>query len=197
LGRTPVGPATATGGKENPVSEEDVSSDAVIMGDLSKIPLPDPASSTPLEIHETERVPPAPLWAMKDRRHFFGLPGHGDALRIRDSLGDGDATVYFIDDGRTHCVVGRRVGQPPDGCVYCLVGRIKLDRYEALADGTVAVNEAFSDAHDVSLCGVFEDESEASEVILVHHYAHASDVPAEYLPPSPFIDFPDDLPTDY
>ncbi len=66
-----------------------------------------------------------------------------------------------------------------------------------LANGTVAVTEAFSDAHDVSLCGVFEDESDASEVILVHHYAHASDVPAEYLPPSPFIDFPDDLPTDY
>lgn len=44
---------------------------------------------------------------MKDRRHFFGLGGHGDAERIRQALGLGDGTVYFIDDGRSHCMIGR------------------------------------------------------------------------------------------
>jgi hypothetical protein len=162
------------------------------MGDLSKIPLPDPESSTPLEIHEGGEgsVPPAPLWAMKDRRH-------GSADLIRDVVGTGDGAIYFIDDGNSHCMVGRRVGKTADGCVYCLVGRIKLDRYVDLENGTVQVAEAFADAHDVSLCGVFEDESEASDVILVEHYAHASEIPAEYLPPSPFIEFAEDLPTAY
>jgi hypothetical protein len=181
------------------VSEFDGSVEGVIMGDLSKIPLPDPESSTPLEIHEGGEgsVPQAPLWAMKDRRHFFGLPGHGSADLIRDVVGTGDGAIYFIDDGNSHCMVGRRVGKTADGCVYCLVGRIKLDRYVDLENGTVQVAEAFADAHDVSLCGVFEDESEASDVILVEHYAHASEIPAEYLPPSPFIEFTEDLPTAY
>jgi hypothetical protein len=180
------------------VSENEAAADGIIMGDLSKIPLPDPESSTPLEIHESDgKVPPAPLWAMKDRRHFFRAPGHGDAEPVRDSLGIGDGALYFIDDGRSHCMVGRRVGKTPDDCVYCLVGRIKLDRYEDLANGTVPLGEAYADAHDISLCGVFEDESDASDVILVEHYAHPSEIPAEYLPPSPFIEFTEDLPTNY
>jgi hypothetical protein len=156
--------------------------------------LPEPESSTPLEIHESEGpVPPAPLWAMKDRGHFLGLLGHGDAERIREAVGEGDETVYFTDDGRTHCMVGRRVGKTTDDCVYCLVGRIKLDRFEDIARGRVPVSESFSDAHDVTLCGVYEEEGRASDVMVVQHYGHARDVPAEYLPPSPFIEFTEDL----
>jgi hypothetical protein len=152
--------------------------------------LSSPGVSTPLEGDEpSNSVPPAPLWAMKDRRHFFGLPGHGDVLPIRESLGSGDETIYFIDDGNSHCMVGRRVGRSPDGCVYCLVGRIKIEEYEDLNNGTVRIADAFSAAHDISLCGVFEDESWVSDVTLFQHYAHSRDVPSDYLPPSPFIEF--------
>ena len=153
--------------------------------------------STPLEEEEPEgTIPPAPLWAMKDRRHYFGLAGHGDVERIRTAVGQGDGAVYFIDDGHGHCMVGRRVGAPPDGSIYCLVARVSLERYLQIQNGEVSTSEAFSDAHDISLCGVFEDESMVSEVILVEHYRHPDDVPAEYLPPSPFIEFTDDLPAD-
>jgi hypothetical protein len=160
-------------------------------------PLPDPDTSTPLEIHESEEgVPAAPLWAMKDRRHSFAQQELGDAERVRSSFGEGDAAVYFIDDGRTHCMVGRRVGETPEGFVYCLVGRIKLDAYEDLVEAVVPVEEAFSEAHDIALCGVFVDEAGTSDVTLVHHYAHPRDVPGEYLPPSPFIEFTEALPAD-
>jgi hypothetical protein len=159
--------------------------------------MPVPPQSTPLEIGEPEGVvPPAPLWAMKDRRHFFALHGHSDAVRVRERLGVGDDAVYFIDDGRTHCMVGRRVGQTSDGCVYCLVGRIKLGEFEDIMQGRSRAAQAFSDAHDVALCGVFEDDSQASDVILVQHYAHSGDVPAEYLPSNPFIEFDEDLPAE-
>jgi hypothetical protein len=160
-------------------------------------PLEEPTDSTPLDEDEPEgTIPPAPLWAMKDRRHFFGTLGHGDAVRIRRALGIGDEAVHFIDDGRTHCMVGRRVGRAPDGCVYCLVGRIKLDRYEDLDTGQAPLSQAFSDAHDIALLGVFEDDSMSSEVFLVKHFGHAGDVPDEYLPPNPFIDFADTLPVE-
>ncbi len=151
--------------------------------------------TTPLEEREPEgTVPPAPLWAMKDRRHFFGLAGHGDVERIRVCVGQGDGAVYFIDDGHNHCMVGRRVGATLDGCTYCLVGRVTLDRYLQIQNGEVRTEDAFSDAHDISLCGVTEDEATVSEVIAVQHYRHSRDVPSEYLPPSPFIEFTDDLP---
>ena len=60
-----------------------------------------------------------------------------------------------------------------------------------LVDGDVDLSEAFSDARDISLCGVFEAEQTASNVILVQHYRRPRDVPDEYLPPSPFIEFTD------
>ena len=159
---------------------------------------PEPViESTPLEEDEPEGViPPAPLWAMKDRRHFFGLPGHGDAERIRTFVGQGDSAVYLIDDGRSHCMVGRRVGVAPDGSIYCLVGRVTLERYLQILNGEASTAEAFSEAHDVALCSVFEDESMVSEVTLVRHFRHPDDVPADYLPPSPFIEFTEDLPTE-
>ena len=153
--------------------------------------------STPLEEDEPEgTVPPAPLWAMKDRRHFFGLAGHGDVDRIRSCVGQGDEAVYFIDDGHNHCMAGRRVGATPDGCTYCLVGRVTLERYLQILNGEVSTAESFSDAHDIALCGVIDDEAMVSEVIAIQHYRHPRDVPSEYLPPSPFIEFTDDLPVD-
>jgi hypothetical protein len=86
-------------------------------------------------------------------------------------------------------MVGRLVGETPDGCTYCLVARISLYRYEQLADGDVPLTEAFSDARDVSLCGVFEKEHGPSNVFLVQHYKNVDGVAPDYLPPSPFLEF--------
>ena len=183
-----------TGTEEVPASW-DISGEIELSPGASLSNPEQPEVSTPLEEDEPEGViPRAPLWAMKDRRHFFEIGGHGDAERIRRAFGAGDGTVYFIDDGRSHCMIGRRVGSSPDGCVYCLVGRVSLDRYEQIDNGQAAVDDVFADARDIALCGVFEDETMASEVILVQHYPHFDDVPPDYLPPSPFIDFEDDLP---
>jgi hypothetical protein len=71
-----------------------------------------------------------------------------------------------------------------------------MDEYEDLKNGAARIAEAFSPAHDISLCGVYEDEERISDVILVQHYRHARDVPTEYLPPSPFIEFTEDLPAE-
>jgi hypothetical protein len=160
-------------------------------------PLYDPTESTPLEENESEgTVPPALLWAMKDRRHFHLLPEHRGAKSIRACLGSGNDAVYAIDDGHTHCMIGRRVGSSPDGCIYCLVARIPLEEYLRFGSGELVLDEIFSAAHDLSLCGVFEDEQEVSNVLPVQHFAHIGNVPREYLPPSPFIKFSEGLSTD-
>jgi hypothetical protein len=136
-------------------------------------------------------IPPAPLWAMKIRMHSLRRLEPGEEGRIRRRLGDDDDALYFIDDGPDHCMVGRRVGQAPDGCVYCLVARISLDRYTDLLDGDVDRMDAFADAKDISLCGVFEADEDVSNVLLVQHYRRARDVPEDYLPSSPYLEFTD------
>jgi hypothetical protein len=136
-------------------------------------------------------IPPAPLWAMRIRMHSLRRLEPGEEGRIRRRLGDDDDALYFIDDGPDHCMVGRRVGHAPDGCVYCLVARISLDRYTDLVDGDVDRTEAFADARDISLCGVFEAEEAGSNVLLVQHYRRPRDVPEDYLPSSPYIEFTD------
>jgi hypothetical protein len=147
--------------------------------------------STPLDADEPEgTVPPAPLWAMKDRRHHMGQAAVGDPIRLREALGAEDGTVYFIDDGPDHCMVGRRVGKDSDGLVYCLVGRIKREDYGAIANSIEPLHEVFSHAHDIELCGVFEDQG-FSEVNPIEHYRNAGDIPDEYLPERPFIEFTD------
>jgi hypothetical protein len=133
-------------------------------------PVTAPEDATPLEEDEPEGViPPSPLWAMKDRRHeqwfHFGHPE-----RIRVCLGSGDAAVYAIDDGSHHCMIGRRVGATLDGCVYSLAGS------------------------DAGLSGTVEAPG-VSNIFDVDYYEHAEEIPDEYLPPSPFIEFVEDLPT--
>jgi hypothetical protein len=160
---------------------------------MGTLPNTAPAESTPLEIHEDldGPVPPAPLWAMKDRRHHVEFPGtevENDHL-IREVVGSGDLALYFIDDGREHCMVARRVGATAEGLVYCLIGRVKIEDYEDLLNANAAPTEIFSKAHDISLCAVSENDADASEVTLIEHYRHSSDIPADYLPPSPFIEF--------
>jgi hypothetical protein len=151
-------------------------------------PVTAPEDATPLEEDEPEGViPPSPLWAMKERRHeqWPHLFGHPD--RIRVCLGTGDDAVYVIDDGKHHCMLGRRVGATRDGCVYSLVARVTKDTYTSLSSGAVDARQAF-------LSGTVEGPGIAN-VFDVDFYQHTDEIPAEYLPPGPFIEFAEDLPT--
>jgi len=125
---------------------------------------------------------------MKDRMHYHRLFEPEEPGYIRGNLGKADSALYFTDDGPDHCMVSRRVGSSSDGSEYCLVARISLFRYRELRDLDVAVEDAFSEARDISLCGVYQDDF-ISNVILVQHYRHSVDIPDEYLPPSPLIEF--------
>lgn len=158
-------------------------------------PVTAPANATPLEEDEPEgTIPPSPLWAMKDRRHeqWTHLFGHPD--RIRAALGTGDATVYAIDDGRHHRMIGRRVGATGDGTVYSLVGRVTKDTYERLSSGAIDGRQAFLEASDVSLLGTAEAPG-VSNVFDVDFYSTPAEIPTAYLPPAAFIQFAEDLST--
>jgi hypothetical protein len=161
----------------------------------SAFPVTAPENATPLEDGEPEgTVPPSPLWAMKDRRHeqlphLFGHPH-----RIRASIGTGDDAVYAIDDGKHHCMLGRRVGATRDGCVYSLVTRVPIDVYQSLAAGSISPRDAFLAGSDAGLSGTV-DEPGLSNVFDVDFYQHPTDIPDRYLPPAPFVDFTEDLPT--
>lgn len=158
-------------------------------------PVTAPADATPLEEDEPEGViPPSPLWAMKERRHeqWPHLFGHPDRIRAR--LGAGDATVYVIDDGKHHCMIGRPVGATGDGCVYSLVARITKDTYQSLASGSIDGRQAFMTGADGGLSGTVDTPGVAN-VFDVDFYQHAADIPVEYLPPGPFIEFAEDLPS--
>lgn len=158
-------------------------------------PVAPPRDITPLDDDEHESaIPPGSLWAMKDRRHEQLLHPFGHPARLRVSVGTGDATVYAIDDGARHCVIGHRVGKTPDGCVYTLVGRVRKQVYGDLAAGIIDGRHAFSEAKELALLGTGEEPGMAN-VFDVAFYDGPADVPAEYLPPSPFIDFTEDLPS--
>ena len=161
----------------------------------STFPVTAPTDATPLEEDEPEGViPPSPLWAMKERRHeqWFHVFGHPD--RIRDCIGTDDATVYVIDDGSHHCMIGRRVGASVDGCVYSLVARITKATYGSLSSGAIDARQAFLSASDAGLSGTVEGEG-VSNIFDVDYYEQAEDIPARYLPPSAFIEFAEGLPT--
>ncbi len=81
-------------------------------------PIAAPIDATPLEEDEPEGIiPPSPLWAMKDRRHEqWVMFGHAD--RVRSRFGTDDGTVYAIDDGKHHCMIGR--GWGPHSTAACI-----------------------------------------------------------------------------
>jgi hypothetical protein len=154
-----------------------------------------PKESTPLQEDGESIIPTFALWAMKYRRHGH-LLSRVD-VEIREGFGTGDHAVYVIDDGRKHCMVGRKVGTSPDGCTYCLVAQITVDAYDRLVADDVAVEDIFVAAREFALCAVFEAEQAVSNVTLVQTFTGYDEVPPEYLPPSPSIEFTevlDDLP---
>jgi hypothetical protein len=153
--------------------------------------------STPLEEDEPEHtIPDGPLWAMKHRRHiqWHLLPTFKQHERIREALEAGDYTLYCIDDGAHHAMIGRRVGDSPSGGEYTLLGRITRQRYEELRDEVVPLAQCFDTAEEIALSGVaVEDAILSSNVFDVASYGSIDDVPADYRPGSPFHHFPDDL----
>ena len=137
--------------------------------------------STPLDSGESdEAMPKAVLWAMEDRRHSSVRPER----TTRRQVGSGNSTLYAIDDGLEHYMIGRLVGTDADGAVYCLVARITARRFDDLEAAVVPLDDAFGDASDIELTSVFQDQS-VSNVVNVGHYRRAQEIPPEYLPPSP------------
>lgn len=173
--------------------------DIVLEPEVARLPGPlvGKDESTPLEEDEPEGVvPPCPLWAMKERRHiqWHLLPGHKRHERVRDSVGAGDETIYVIDDGGHHVMLGRRVGARPDECEYCLIGRAPRQQYEDLRSHSVPPADAFADAVEITLCGVSIAESVlSSNVFDVSRFERPEDIPVEYRPGAPFITFDRDL----
>jgi len=156
-------------------------------------PIAAPVDATPLEEDEPEGiVPPSPLWAMKDRRHEQWLL-FGHAERVRLCVGSGDATVYVIDDGKHHRMIGRRVGATLDGVVYSLVARVDRATADAMISGALSGAEAFARSHEPGLVATAEGTG-LSNLFDVEHYAHPDEIPDEYLPPHPFREFARDLP---
>jgi hypothetical protein len=153
--------------------------------------------STPLDEDEPEHtIPPAPLWAMKERRHiqWHLLPAHDRHERIRECLELDDYTVYCIDDGRHHAMIARLVGDSPSSAQYTLIGRISRERYEELRDEIVPIANCFDTATEMRLCGVDVEENIRSSIVFdVADYDGIDDVPQDYRPGAPFHHFHGDL----
>lgn len=151
-----------------------------------------PSKSTPLEDDTEGEIPPAALWAMKYRRHFHFGSRRDTALRV--ALGDASDPVYVLDDGAKHQMVGRQVGVDEEGLRYFLIGRITVDVYEHFANDDVPVAGIFSEAGDLCLCSVYESTDGPSNVVLVRSYGGLDQIPGDYLPSNPLIQFTDERP---
>ena len=124
---------------------------------------------------------------MKYRRHTH-LGSRSDD-RIRERLGGVPDPLYVIDDGGKHRMICREVGVDEEGVKYYLNGRITLRSYDRFTGNDVSIYDLFSEADDLSLCSVYEAPESASNVLLVESYTGINEVPPEYLPPNPLIQF--------
>ena len=149
-----------------------------------------PKTSTPLETDDSDgAMPTFALWTMKYLQHGHLFSKAESTLR--ESYGDGDHVVYVMDDGRKHCLISRLVGTSREGCVYPLVGRITIESYERLVDDHTLTDRIFKEAESLCLCAVFEAREAVSNVSVVRSFASVDEVPAEYLPPRPALQFTD------
>ena len=192
--------ATEQGTGDDPAGGPPRPGDIILPGGLvASEPLVGSGASSPLEEDEPEgTIPPCPLWAMKQRRHiqWHLLPSHDRHDRIRDVVGTGDDTVYVIDDGRHHVMLGRRVGEAQAEVEYCLLGRVEHEVYDELRQGRLPLANAFDGAHELALCGVaVEEDIRSSNIFDVERYASIDDVPAEYRVGASFLNLEEDLDT--
>lgn len=155
-------------------------------------------TSGPLDEGETDHtIPPSPLWAMKVHRHFQWshlLPHEERHTRVRKAVGSGDDTVYLMDDGHHHRIVGRHVGVTTDGASYALVSRVPVAVADELVAGTVSAADALAAGKGLALYGVVED-GPASNVFIVTTYRSADEIPADYFPPHAPLRITEDLDT--
>jgi len=177
-------PVTDDPATDDPATDDPVTGDPVSDGDG-----PDD--------EDVEGIPGVVLAAIKDRMHARRLSPPDDPGHVEASLGSADDDVHVVDDGPEYCVIGRSVGYSPDGCIYVLVGRISREVYEQLRDGDVEPARAFDDARDMTLSGVYEVDGMVENIALIRRFGPVDDVPAEYLPPGPFLEFSEEnAPTD-
>ena len=94
----------------------------------------------------------------------------------------------FKDKGRL------RIGADADITVFDPDRVIDKATYESLAAGSVDGRRAFLSGVEAGLSGTVDTPGVAN-VFDVDFYQHAADIPDEYLPPGPFIEFAEDLPT--
>jgi hypothetical protein len=182
-------------GDEEPGTTEHGRPRVVPATEAPSFPVTPPERATPLDEDEPERVVPArTLWAMKDRRHEQWSHAFGHADRIRARIGHDDAAVFAIDDGSHHVMLGRPVGVAPDGCVYSLVTRVAVATYHSLVAGAIDARIAFERGTDAGLSGAVEADGVAN-VFDVDYYGDGESIPERYLPPAPFIEFGEDLPS--
>ncbi len=150
-----------------------------------------PSKSTPLEEEVIDtQIPPSALWAMKYRRHLRF--GRRDDDFFRTVLNETTDPIYVLDDGVSHRMIGREVGVDEMGLTYYLIGRITLDDYEQFVPDDADPAGFFSVASDLSLCSVYAAPTAVSNVLLVEDYHGIDDVPPDYLPSNPLIQFTDE-----
>lgn len=143
--------------------------------------------------------------AMENLRHhqIRAEPGQEDDPLY--CFGSGDVMLFAIEDGIKRLIIGRGVGRDGEGCIYCLVGTSSPALLAMLDGGEMAPSEAFNDAAELTLCSVFQADHTprrhfrlsalnrpVSNVVLVQHYKRLQDVPVEYRPGQPFLQFTDE-----
>jgi hypothetical protein len=149
-----------------------------------------PSNSTSLENGETEStLPPPALWAMKYRRHAHLSFGRQEEDQIREQLGGGDESTFVIDDGAKRVMISRMVGVDTEGLHYVLVGCIKFDVYLDYRNGPAPLTDIFSTAKDLCLCSVFVATEAVSNIVPVETYRNINEVPEDYLPSHPLLEF--------
>ncbi|HYA69525.1 MAG TPA: hypothetical protein VED63_12405 [Acidimicrobiales bacterium] len=142
--------------------------------------------------------------AMKNLQHHRAR-AESDQEDPLHRFGSGNATLYAIEDGVKRLMIGRGVGRDAEGCIYCLVGTCSPALLARLDTGAVAPTEAFDGAAELALCSVFQADHTpgrpfrltalnrpVSNVVLVQHYKRFQDVPVEYRPGQPFLQFTDE-----
>jgi hypothetical protein len=144
------------------------------------------------EDEDPEEIPFLVMAAMRDRMHARRLSPADDPSHVEVSLGTAEDDLHVVDDGPDHCMIGRSVGFTPDGCVYVLVGRLSRYGYEQLRDEEVALTDAFGEARDITLGAVYEADGIVQNIAQIRRFHHPDDIPSEFLPPSPFLEFSDD-----
>ena len=77
-------------------------------------------------------------------------------------------------------MIGHRVGQTSDGCVYSLTARVTKETFQSLASGAISGKQAFLDSSEAGLSGTVEEPG-VSNVFDVDFYqrsgGHPSGVP--------------------